>query len=188
MLGARVIAGSAGTASRTIEIDRGERDGIRRNMPVITPDGAVGKVIEVFHDAAQVLVLTDKDGGAGAMLVQSRIQSPVGGTGEPTLVMKYVAADDNVAIGEQVVTSGMDKIFPRDVPIGTVIEVKPGSPFKLIRVRPAAKLDRLEEVIVLLTQQPLEFKKEAEAPTGTQESAPAVQNPASGKTAATEKP
>ena len=174
MLGARVIAGSAGTASRTIEIDRGERDGVRRNMPVITPDGAVGKVIEVFR--------------AGAMLVQSRIQSPVGGTGEPTLVMKYVAADDTVNVGEQVVTSGMDKIFPRDVPVGTVIEVKAGSPFKQIRVRPAAKLDRLEEVIVLLTQQPLEFKKEAETQTGAQESAPAAQNPASGKTAATEKP
>src|SRR6516162_2459583 len=134
MVGARVIGASAGTASRTVEIDRGERDGIRRDMPVITPDGAVGKVIEVYRDAAQVLLLTDKHGGAGAMLVQSRIQSPVGGTGEPTLVMKYVAADDNVAIGEQVVTSGMDKIFPRDVPIGTVVEVKPGSPFKQIRV------------------------------------------------------
>lgn len=188
MLGGRVIAGSAGTASRTIEIDRGERAGVRRNMPVITPDGAVGKVIEVFRDAAQVLLLTDKDGGAGAMLVQSRIQSPVGGTGEPTLVMKYVAAEDTVAVGEQVVTSGMDKIFPRDVPVGTVIEVKAGSPFKQIRVRPAAKLDRLEEVIVLLTQQPLEFKKEAETQTGAQESAPATQNSASGKTAATEKP
>src|SRR5215813_6668128 len=188
MVMARVIGASAGTASRTVEIDRGERDGVRRNMPVITPDGAVGKVIEVFRDAAQVLLLTDKDGGAGAMLVQSRIQSPVGGTGEPTLVMKYVAADDTVTVGEQVVTSGMDKIFPRDVPVGTVIEVKAGSPFKQIRVRPAAKLDRLEEVIVLLTQQPLEFKKEAETQTGAQESAPVTENPASGKTAATEKP
>jgi rod shape-determining protein MreC len=151
----------------------------------------VGKVIEVFHDAAQVLLLTDKDGGAGALLVQSRIQSPVGGTGEPTLVMKYVAAEDNVAIGEQVVTSGMDKIFPRDVPVGTVVEVRPGSPFKQIRVRPAAKLDRLEEVIVLLTQQPLEFKKEAEAPnpqSGAQEPAAATQGPAPAKSAATEKP
>lgn len=191
MLGARVIAGSAGTASRTIEIDRGERDGIRRNMPVITPDGAVGKVIEVFHDAAQVLLLTDKDGGAGAMLVQSRIQSPVGGTGDPTLVMKYVAGDDNVAVGEQVVTSGMDKIFPRDVPVGTVIEVKPGTPFKQIRVRPVAKFDRLEEVIVLLTRQPVEFKKDVEAQnpqTGAQESSPATQNSGSAKPAVTEKP
>ena len=74
MVGARVIAASAGTASQTIEIDRGERDGIRRNMPVITPDGAVGKVIETFRDAAQVLLLTDKEGGAGAMLLESRIQ------------------------------------------------------------------------------------------------------------------
>lgn len=191
MLGARVIAGSASTASRTIEIDRGERDGIRRNMAVITPDGAVGKVIEVFRDAAQVLLLTDKDGGAGAMLVQSRLQSPVGGTGEPTLLMKYVATDDNVAIGEEVVTSGMDKIFPRDIPLGTVVEVKPGTPFKLIRVKPAAKLDRLEEVMVLLTQQPLEFRKEAEAknpPAGAQEATPAAQQAPATKPVATEKP
>jgi cell shape-determining protein MreC len=59
----------------------------------------------------------------------------------------------------------MDKIFPRDIPVGTVKEVKPGSPFKQILVLPAAKLDRLEEVIVLLTQAPIEFSKEAETPS-----------------------
>jgi rod shape-determining protein MreC len=164
MVGARVIAASAGTASRTIEIDRGERDGIRRNMAVITPDGAVGKVIEAYRDASQVVLLTDPFGGAGAMLVTSRIQSPVGGTGEPLMIMKYVAADDDVKVGEKIVTSGMDKIFPRDIPVGTVVEVKQGNPFKQIRVQPAAKLDRLETVIVLLTQAPVEFK--AEAPSG----------------------
>jgi rod shape-determining protein MreC len=163
MVGGRVIAASAGTASRTIEIDRGEHDGIRRNMAVITPDGAVGKVIEVYGDTAQVLLLTDKDGGAGAMLVDSRTQGPVGGTGEPTMLMKYVATDENVAIGEKIVTSGMDKIFPRAIPIGTVVEVKAGNPFKQIRVRPAANLDRLETVIVLLTQEPVEFKSAAQS-------------------------
>jgi rod shape-determining protein MreC len=157
MISARVIGASAGTASRTIEIDRGERDGIRRNLAVITPDGAVGKVIETFHDTAQVLLLTDKEGGAGAMILGTRTQSPVGGNGEPYLLMKYVANDDTVNIGEQVVTSGMDKIFPRDIPVGTVMEVKAGNPFKQIRVKPAAHLDRLEEVIVLLTQEPLTF-------------------------------
>jgi rod shape-determining protein MreC len=158
MVGGRVIAASAGTASRTIEIDRGERDGIRRNMAVITPDGAVGKVIEVYGDTAQVLLLTDKEGGAGAMLVDTRTQGPVGGTGDPTMLMKYVATEENVTVGEKIVTSGMDKIFPRDIPIGTVMEVKAGNPFKLIRVQPAAKLDRLETVIVLLTQEPVEFR------------------------------
>lgn len=162
MVGARVIAASAGMASHIIEIDRGERDGIRRNMAVITPDGAVGKVIEVFSNAAQVLLLTDKEGGAGAMLVDSRVQGPVGGTGEPTLVMKYVATEENVKVGEKIVTSGMDKIFPRDIPVGTVIEVKAGNPFKQIRVQPAAKLDRLETVIVLLTQAPVEFQAETQ--------------------------
>ena len=70
MLGARVIGASADTASRTIYLDRGERDGIRKNMGVITPDGVVGKVIETYPNAAQVLLLTDKDSGVGAMLVR----------------------------------------------------------------------------------------------------------------------
>ncbi len=173
MLGARVIGASAGTASRTVEIDRGERDGIRRDMAVITPDGAVGKVIEAYRDNAQVLLLTDKDGGAGAMLIESRIQSPVVGTGEPLLSMKYVANDDKVNVGEKVVTSGMDKIFPRDIPVGIVQEIKPGIPFKTILLRPAAKLNRLEDVIVLLSLQPLEFPTDGNAPASGSSSSPA---------------
>jgi len=161
MLGARVIGTSANTASQTIYLDRGERDGIKRNMGVITPEGIVGKVIESYSNTSQVLLLTDKESGVGAMLASSRIQSPVGGTGEPFLTMKYVSNDDTVNPGEQVVTSGMDRIFPRDLPVGTVAEIKPGNPFKQIRVKPSANLERLEEVIVLLTLQPLELKKEA---------------------------
>jgi rod shape-determining protein MreC len=178
MLAARVIGTSADTASQTIYLDRGERDGIRRNMGVITPDGVVGKVIESYRDTAQVLLLTDKDSGVGAMLSDSRIQSPVGGTGEPLLAMKYIPTDDTVNVGEQVVTSGMDRIFPRDLPVGTVAEIKTGRPFQQVRVRPAANLARLEEVIVLLTMRPLEIKKEpvAKAADGAEKrvSAPAA--------------
>jgi len=116
MIAARVIGVSAGAASQTIQLDRGERDGIRKNMGVITPDGVVGKVVESYSHASQVLLLTDKDSGVGAMLADSRIQSPVGGQGEPLLVMKYVPNDDTVNPGERVITSGMDRIFPRDLP------------------------------------------------------------------------
>jgi rod shape-determining protein MreC len=163
MLAARVIGTSADTASQTIYLDRGERDGIRRNMGVITPDGVVGKVIESYRDTAQVLLLTDKDSGVGAMLAESRIQSPAGGTGEPLLAMKYIPTDDTVNMGEHVVTSGMDRIFPRDLPVGVVTEIKTGRPFQQVRLRPAANLQRLEEVIVLLTLHPLEQKKEPAA-------------------------
>ena len=175
MVGARVIGASAGSASLTIQLDRGERDGIRKNMGVITPDGVVGKVVETYPNTSQVLLLTDKESGVGAMLADSRIQSPVGGVGEPLLTMKYVPNDDDVNVGERVITSGMDRIFPRDLPVGTIAAIKPGNPFKEIRIKPAANLERLEEVLVLLTLHPLEMKKEAE-PANAQPSAPAASN------------
>lgn len=159
MLAARVIAASADSATQTIYLDRGEHDGIRRNMGVITPDGVVGKISETYPSTSQVLLLTDKDSGVGAMLVESHIQSPVGGVGEPLLAMKYVANDDAVALGQHVVTSGMDRIFPRDLPVGTVAQIKDGNPFKQIRLKPAANLESLEDVIVLLTLQPLDLTK-----------------------------
>jgi rod shape-determining protein MreC len=172
MLAARVIGGSAGTASLTIELDRGERDGIRKNMGVITPDGVVGKVVEAYPHTAQVLLLTDKESGVGAMLADSRIQSPVGGVGEPLITMKYVPNDDEVSVGQRVITSGMDRIFPRDLPVGTIADIKPGNPFKQIRIKPAANLEKLEEVLVLLTLRPLDTSKPGDLPAAAQASGP----------------
>lgn len=171
MVSARVIGTGADSASQTIYLDRGEHDGIRKDMGVITPDGVVGKVIESYKDTAQVLLLTDKESGVGAKLASSGLQSPVGGTGEPLLIMKYIPNDDDVASGDHVVTSGIDRIFPRDLPVGIIADIKPGNPFKQIRVRPAANLQRLEEVFVLLTQKPLNLQKE--------EAVPASQTPSS---------
>jgi rod shape-determining protein MreC len=182
MLGSRVIATSAGTASSTVMLDRGAKDGIKKNMGVITPEGVVGKVVEVYENTTEVLLLTDKDSGVGAMLGDSRIQSPVGGTGEPLLAMKYVPNDDTVNVGERVVTSGMDKIFPRDLPIGTITDIKSGNPFKTIRVRPSANLSRLEEVIVLMTLQPLQLKQ------ATPDAPKPVANPAADKAPANNSP
>ena len=119
------------------------------------------------------------------MLAESRNQGAVGGTGEPLLEMKYIATDDKVDVGERVVTSGMDRIFPRDLPVGTVAEVKSGNPFKIIRLRPAANIERLEEVIVLTTLHPLELKKESAATDpATPAAKPGAAGTASAKSAA----
>lgn len=177
MVAARVIGTGAGTASLMIQLDRGERDGIRKDMGVITPDGVVGKVVETYPNAALVLLLTDKESGVGAMLANSRIQSPVGGQGDPLLAMKYVPNDDEVNLGERVITSGMDRIFPRDLPVGTVMEIKPGNPFKQIRIKPAANLQRLEEVLVLLSRRPLENKKEEPPADDPAAAKPTASNP-----------
>ncbi len=174
MVAARVIGGGPSTATFTIALDRGEHDGIRKDMGVITPDGVVGKVIEAYPNTSQVLLLTDKESGVGAMLADSRIQSPVGGVGGPLVTMKYVPNDDDVNVGARVVTSGMDRIFPRDLPVGTITEIKPGNPFKQIRIKPAANLEKLEEVLVLLTLHPLKESDSAPAQPG----APAAANSA----------
>ena len=180
MVAARVIGGSADSGSQTVYLDRGERDGIRRNMGVITPDGVVGKVIESYKDTAQVLLLTDEHSGVGAMMVESRVQKPVGGTGEPLLQLKYVSNEDNsVNLGDRIVTSGTDRIFPGDLPVGTIADIKPGATFKQIRVKPAANLERLEEVFVLLTMKPLEMKKDSLEPNSA---APAAAIPSAAST------
>jgi len=183
MVVARVIGSSADPNSNVLYIDQGQRDGINKNMGVITPEGVVGKVIESYRDTSQVLVVTDRDSGVGAMIANSRIQSPVGGNGEPLLTMKYVGNDDEVAIGSRVVTSGMDRIFPKDLPVGTITQVKPGGQYKQIRVKPSANLEKLEEVIVLLTTDPVVLKPEVPQ-AGTSAAAPSP-NAALAKTPAT---
>src|SRR5260370_28715433 len=138
-------------------------------MGVITPDGVVGKIVAVFPDTSQVLLMGDKDSGVGALLADTRTQGPVKGTGEPLLSLDYISSDEKVTVGEAVLTSGQDRIFPKDLPVGRVVDFvsDPKTPFMKIRIRPAAHLDRLEEVLVLRTRQALNFKKAPEAATAT---------------------
>ena len=176
MMAAHVIGGSPDSNSQLVYISRGSRDGIRRDMGVITPDGVVGKVIAVFPDTSQVLLLGDKDSGVGALLADTRTQGPVKGTGESLLDLEYISNDEKVTPGEAVLTSGQDRIFPKDLPVGTVADVSPDrkTPFMKIRVKPAAHLDRLEEVLVLMTRDELNLKKESDASVAPLPAKPAV--------------
>ncbi len=159
MLAAQVIEASADNTSHTIFINRGERDHLRNNLAVVTPDGIVGKTVEVFPSTAQVLLLNDKDSGVGALFADTRTHGVVKGNGDPAPRMDYVVNDEKVHIGEQVLTSGEDRIFPKGLTIGTVMDSSPATPFQLIHVRTAARLDRLEDVLVLLSQQELAPKQ-----------------------------
>jgi len=181
MAAARVIGGSPDSGSQVVNIDRGSRDGIRRDMGVITPDGVVGKILAVYPDISQVLLLGDKESGVGALLANTRTQGVVRGSGKPDLSMDYVSNDSKVSAGEAVLTSGQDRIFPKDLPVATVAEAVTDrkAPFMKILLKPAAHLDRLEEVLVLLTRQDLDLKKEAEASPAAPP--PAARTPASAR-------
>lgn len=163
MIAAQVIGASADPTSHILFINRGERDRIRRNFAVITPDGVVGKIVEVFPSSAQVLLINDKESGVGALFAGTRTHGVVKGSGDSNPRMEYVENDEKVQPGEAILTSGEDRIFPKDLPIGTVESAATGNPFQVIRVQPAARLDRLEEVLVLMSQQELAPKKTEEA-------------------------
>jgi rod shape-determining protein MreC len=167
MIAAQVIGGSPDSGSQVVNIDRGSRDGIRRDMGVITPDGVVGKILAVYPDISQVLLLGDKESGVGALLANTRTQGPVKGTGEPLLTLDYISSDEKIEVGEAVLTSGQDRIFPKDLPVGKVVDFTsdPKSPFMKIRVRPVAHLDRLEEVLVLQSRQDMNLRKTPDAET-----------------------
>lgn len=147
---ARVISASPAASTRILYINRGAVNGVAKDMGVITPDGVVGKILEVYHDSAQVLLITDRESGVGALLADSRVEGVAKGTGGPNLLLDYVVNDEKAPTGDAVVTSGLDQIFPKDLPVGWVSAARPGFPFQQIVVRPAAHLDRLEDVLVLM--------------------------------------
>ena len=147
---AQVIGTSGSDQSRVLYIDKGSTDGIKPDMAVITPNGIVGKVVQVFPDSAQVLPINDQMSGVGVALKNSRLQGILRGGTDGTTTVQYIMADERVTPGEEIITSGGDRIFPRGLPVGTVVDVKPGKDLFLnIRVSPSAQLNRLEEVLVV---------------------------------------
>jgi rod shape-determining protein MreC len=165
-LPAQVIGSSGSEQSRVIYIDKGTRDGIKPDMAVITSEGVVGKVLRVSNrSTSQVLLINDQTSGVGAILETSRLQGVLRGTALGEIVLEKVMSDESVQPGERVVTSGGDQIFPKGLPVGTVTKVSPGPDLFLnIRVKPAADVSRLEEVLVI-TQE--EEKQPAVADSGT---------------------
>jgi rod shape-determining protein MreC len=146
---------------RSLTIDKGEADGVALDAPVMSPTGVVGRVFAVGPHAARVQVLLDRDSGAGVLVERSRVPGVVSGqvsgqvSGAEDLVLEYVPERADVAVGDVVVTSGVDGIYPKGLVVGRVRYVGKGSGlFRDIRVEPSARFDRLEEVLVVRQVKP----------------------------------
>ncbi len=171
---AQVIGTSGSEQSRLIYIDKGSRDGIAKiaddetdidkekgdkekgrdrgkDMAVITSaGGVVGKVLYVNRSTSEVLLINDQSSGVGVILEKSRLQGILKGTASGKVVLDKIMNDEQIEVGEKVLTSGGDRIFPKGLLVGTVSDVSPGpESFLKITVKPAADLDRLEEVLVI---------------------------------------
>ncbi len=155
---AQVYGTSGSDQSKVFYIDKGSKDGLTRDMPVISSDGIVGKVREVLGGhTAQVLAINDQTSGAGVILETTRIRGVLKGNAAGQLEIVGVMADQRIKPGEKVLTAGGDLIFPRGLPVGTVQKVVPDpdrDSFIDIMVTPAAHLDELDEVMVITSTQP----------------------------------
>lgn len=155
--GAEIIAAGATPDFRTVTIDKGTREGLAADMAVIAPAGVVGRIVVPSASAAKVQLLVDRNAAAGAVIErrESRAQGVVVGTGDRLLRMEYVSEIADIVIGDVVVTSGIDGIYPKGFVIGRVETVeKTGSAFKTILVKPAVDFSSLEEVLVVLSAAP----------------------------------
>lgn len=151
---AQVIGTSGSDSSRVVYIDKGEKAGIGRDMAVMTADGVVGKVLMVYPSVSQVLLINDQTSGVGVILGNTRLQGVLAGTVNGEVTLNGIMSDEQVPVGENVLTSGGDQIFPKGLPVGVVTKVGSGKDLFLnIRIKPAADLSKLEEVLVLVEKQ-----------------------------------
>jgi rod shape-determining protein MreC len=154
---AQAIGASGSEQSRVFYLDKGSADGLGRDMAVISAEGIVGKIREVFPHSSQVLEINDQTSGAGVILETTRIRGILRGNaaGQPQIV--GILADNRIQPGEKVLTAGGDMIFPRGLPVGVVEKVlrdPERDAFINVIVKPAARLDRLDEVLVITDLEP----------------------------------
>jgi len=149
-LAANVIGASADAYFRTISIDKGTAEGLRTDMAVIAPAGVVGRIILPTRRAAKVQLLIDRNAAAAALIERSRAQGVVIGTGGGTMTMAYLPGSADVKVGDRVVTSGIDRIYPKGFVIGQIESLQRGAgEFNGIVIRPAVDFSSLEAVLVV---------------------------------------
>jgi rod shape-determining protein MreC len=152
LLTARVIGRDATGRPRTLVIDRGEAHGITKGAAVLAPEGVVGQVFLASAHAARILLVNDQNSGVDALVQRTRARGIVQGTEDGRCVLKYAKRTEDVQVGDAIITSGLDGIFPKGLPVGVVTAVdKAGQGlFQSPEVAPHVDFDRLEEVLVPL--------------------------------------
>ncbi len=152
MVTARVISKEGTSVFKTILVNKGSVDGIKVGLPVLSPEGIVGRVVEVSWNSSRVLLITDFNSNIDALIQGSRSQGVLQGGGATGCILKYVERSEEIKIGDPVLTSGLGGVFPKGLLLGTVVNVdrKSSGLFQKIDVFPAVYFSRLEEVSIVL--------------------------------------
>lgn len=150
---AQAIMLDTGGRFKSIVIDRGAGDGVELNDVIANASGLIGRVVLTTDDLAKVQLVTDANCSVGTLVERTRRQGVVRGDGSTILEMFDIPALADVHEGDRILTAGIDGIYPKGIPVGTVIRSEPGqSLFRNITVRPAVDFGMVEEVIVIHTR------------------------------------
>jgi rod shape-determining protein MreC len=152
MIPAEVIAYSPSAWFRTIVVNKGRQDGVKKGMPVVTWEGVVGKVIKTSTDSSIILLIIDRNSSVDAMVQRNRRRGIFEGDGGPRCQLRYVPRTDDIKVGDFIVTSGLGGVFPKGLFLGKVVRVekKKYGLFQEIEASPGVDFSRLEEVMVIL--------------------------------------
>lgn len=152
MIPAEVIAYSPSAWFRTIVINKGLHDGVEKDMPVVTWEGVVGKVMRASSGSSVVLLVVDRNSSIDVLVQRTRTRGLVEGDGGSRCQLRHVPRTDDIEAGDHLITSGLGGIFPKGLSMGDVVKVerKEYGLFQEIEIRPSADFSRLEEVMVIL--------------------------------------
>ena len=153
-LAVTVIGEDSSAWFKTLVVNRGSSDGLAEGMPVLAAGGVVGRLVKVAPQSSRVLLLTDHASAIAALVQRSRARGVVRGAGSGRCSMEFTVRDEDVKVGDTVISSGIGGVFPKGLPIGEVTMVKKGEygVFQTIEVRPTVNLGKLEEMLVLVGQ------------------------------------
>tara|TARA_B100000749_G_C18450098_1_gene475981 strand:- start:8290 stop:9225 length:936 start_codon:yes stop_codon:yes gene_type:complete len=152
LLAGRVVGQDLIPEHSTITINRGTYHGVEQGMAVLTVSGAVGYILQAEMLNSQVILITDRFSAVDALVQRTRARGIVSGISSEACKFNYLKRGDDVAIGDQVVTSGLDNIFPKGFPVGEVIKVEQSEygVTKDVELRPAVNPNNLEEIFIVL--------------------------------------
>jgi rod shape-determining protein MreC len=154
VVAAQVVGRDPSPWFQTIIIDKGKDDGVIKTCPVVMAEGIVGQVIDVSDRYAKVLLIIDQDSAVDALVERSRARGVIKGDGGGGCAFEYVLRKDDVGIGDIVVSSGQDGVFPKGLRVGQVSEVIPSNAglFQDVMITPFVDFEKLEEVLVILPE------------------------------------
>lgn len=151
---ANVIGYDPTSLAETVILDRGSSDGVKEEAPVVLGDGLVGQIVAVSLNSSRALLIIDPASAVDALVQNNRVRGLVrGAANKESCDLLYVLREDEIKVGDRIITSGIDQVFPKGLLVGVVSKIEPKKMgmFQSVEVKPLVNFEKLETVLIVTT-------------------------------------